>query len=329
MRQEDPLLIFYAEPETDRWLPLDRYLRRLVRRLARGRPQPGGMARYFLNLQAGLDRLAFPYRVNDYAHARRHPRHVIGVVGKAHVLRETAWDNPIVFGPAVPSHPVSDLDLIRNRPVRRILVSCHWMKAMYDTVWPGMASVWAAGIDTDRWSPTAVSSKAVDVLLYDKIRWNRDQYDTELLNPVLKRLKTAGLVVEVLRYGTYREEEYQAALDRARCMIFLCEHETQGFAYLQALSSGVPIMAWDRGGYWQDPAFFPHAVQFAPVSSVPYWDERCGVKFQDAEEFATRFEEFWECCQALHYSPRSYVTENLALEKCAEKYVHILRSVES
>ena len=71
----------------------------------------------------------------------------------------------------------------------------------------------------------------------------------------------------------------------AATMIFLCEHETQGIAYQQALSCGVPILAWDRGGFWQDPEFYPHRVKFAPVSSVPYWDDRCGIKFASIEEF--------------------------------------------
>ncbi|MEQ1895767.1 MAG: hypothetical protein ABL971_00105 [Vicinamibacterales bacterium] len=65
-------------------------------------------------------------------------------------------------------------------------------------------------------------------------------------------------------------------------MIFLCEHETQGIAYQQALSSGVPLLAWDRSGNWKDPSYYPEQVRFEPVSSVPYWDERCGMKFADA-----------------------------------------------
>ena len=68
-------------------------------------------------------------------------------------------------------------------------------------------------------------------------------------------------------------------MPNARAMIFLCEHETQGIAYQQALSCGVPILAWDRGGHWQDPACFPPWSMGNPVTSVPYWDERCGRTF--------------------------------------------------
>jgi hypothetical protein len=35
-------------------------------------------------------------------------------------------------------------------------------------------------------------------------------------------------------------------------MLFLCEHETRGLAYQEALASNVPILAWDTG-FWLDP----------------------------------------------------------------------------
>jgi glycosyltransferase involved in cell wall biosynthesis len=73
-----------------------------------------------------------------------------------------------------------------------------------------------------------------------------------------------------MRYGYYREGDFLAVLSQCRTMIFLCEHETQGIAYQQALSCNVPILAWDRGGPWQDPAYFPDKVVFEPVTSVPY-----------------------------------------------------------
>ena len=53
-----PLNLFYEEPDPDRWLPLDRYPRRLIRRIVRGPFQPGGTMRVYLNLRAGLDQAA-------------------------------------------------------------------------------------------------------------------------------------------------------------------------------------------------------------------------------------------------------------------------------
>ena len=111
-------------------------------------------------------------------------------------------------------------------------------------------------------------------------------------------------------------------------MIFLCEHETQGFAYLQALACGVPILAWDDEGYWRDPGFYPDRVQFKPVRSVPYWDARCGVRFRGIEEFDARLDKFLDKLNRGEFAPRDYILENLTLEECARRYVEHYRQVE-
>jgi glycosyltransferase involved in cell wall biosynthesis len=111
-------------------------------------------------------------------------------------------------------------------------------------------------------------------------------------------------------------------------MIFLSEHETQGLARLQAHSCDVPVLAWDKGGFWENPAYFPHKVCFSPVSSVPDWDARCGVKFKNIEEFPARLEEFLNLLAEGSFAPREYILENFTLEKCAGEYLKIVREVQ-
>jgi len=321
------LNLFYKEPEGDRWLPCDRYPRRVMRRLVHGPKQPGGMERYFLNLKDGLDRLSVPNSVNSMRCARADRKAPVCIVGKSIVLSERTWKNPILFGPAVASHPIDDMAAFAELPIRKILVSCDWLKAMYRPHLDIPVEVWPSGIDTYTWHPHPAPAKDVDVLVYDKIRWDREQMRPALLQPILSRLNASGLRVEVIRYGYYREAEFRQLLAQSSAMIFLVEHETQGFAYLQTLSCDVPIFAWDRGGPWQDPSYYPHKVTFEPVTSVPYWDDRCGMKFKDACEFAARWDDFWEHVKAGCFAPRNYVLENLTLEKCAGGYVEIAREL--
>jgi hypothetical protein len=321
------LRLFYGEPEDDRWLPFDRYPRRLARRLVRGVPRPGGQKRVFLNLCAGLDRIGVAYRVNDYAGAKRDRGAPACIVGKPHLLDEIEWKNPILFGAAVFSHPSDDPRLFERLPVKRVLVPGAWMKEMWKPVWDEPVAVWAVGIDVERWQPVEAVRKRYDVLIYDKVRWGRDVYEKSLIESIRRVLRARGRTVLEIRYGFYREEQLQEALGQCRTMIFLCEHETQGIAYQQALSCGVPILAWDRGGFWQDPAFYPHRVKFAPVSSVPYWDERCGIRFATIEQFENAWARFWDGYQSQRFDPRSYILENLTLEKCAAHYLQHVRSV--
>jgi glycosyltransferase involved in cell wall biosynthesis len=321
------LNLFYQEPDEDRWLPFDRVLRRVVRRVLRGEPEIGGHQRVSLNLRAGLERLGVPYRLNDYDYARRNPHVLVCIVGKAQVLDKMEWKNPILFGAAVFSHPLDDPRLFERRPVRKVLLPGAWMKEMWRPYWNESVAVWPVGIDTDRWQPRAAADKPFDVLLYDKVRWDHERYEAGLIEPIRARLRQAGRSFREIRYGSYREADYQAALAECRTMIFLCEHETQGIAYQQALAAGVPILAWDRGGYWQDPAYFPDKVKFQPVSSVPYWDERCGRTFTAIEAFDDAWQRFWDEFQSGRYDPRAYILETLTLEKCAQHYLHQVQSV--
>lgn len=317
----DALPLFYEEPDPDRWLPFDRYPRRVIRRLLRRSPSPGGHRRVFLNLCAGLDRLGVPYRVNDYRWLARHPGVVACVVGKPFVLDKVDSGGPILFGAAVHSHPVDDPDLLERLPVTRVLVPGEWMRRMFEPVQGAAVHAWPVGIDTDLWHPSPNTEKDFDILLYDKVRWEHDRYDRELITPIREVLQARGLRVAIIRYGFYREEEFHALLARCRAMLFLCEHETQGIAYQQTLSAGVPILAWDRGGPWQDPAYYPDRVVFGPVTSVPYWDDRCGLTFQGLRDFEEQLDRFLERLRIGDFAPRDYVLENLTLERCAAMYL--------
>jgi glycosyltransferase involved in cell wall biosynthesis len=321
------LNLFYEEPDGDRWLPFDRYPRRIVRRALRGEPEIGGHRRISLNLRSGLDRLGVRYRFNDYDHARRNPHELVCIIGKAHVLDKLEWKNPILFGAAVFSHPLDDPRLFERLPVRKILLPGAWMKEMWRPYWDEPVAIWPVGIDTDRWRPADAAQKRFDILLYDKVRWDHARYESSLIEPIRRMLRQAGRSFREIRYGAYRETEFEAALAQCRTMVFLCEHETQGIAYQQALAAGVPILAWDRGGYWQDPAYFPAKVKFQPVTSVPYWDARCGRTFAAIEEFEEGWRRFWHEFQSKRYDPRANILENLTLEKCAQHYLRQVQSV--
>jgi hypothetical protein len=278
--------------------------------------------RVFLNLRAGLDRIGIPYRINDYSFAANNPSHLACVIGKPFLLDQMDWRNPILFGAAVHSHPSDDPQLMERLPVKKVLVPGPWMKDMCAPYWKTVEH-WPVGIDTERWCASPSSQKKFDVLLYDKVRWDHDDFEVSLLAPIRAFLRQSGRTFVEIRYGSYKEEEFFGHLSQCRAMIFLCEHETQGIAYQQALSCNVPILAWDRGGAWRDPAYFPNKVIFEPVTSVPYWDDRCGMKFKEEAEFGTQWNEFWNRFCTFDFRPRDYVLETLTLEICARRYVDI------
>ena len=313
--------LFYEEPEADRWLPFDRFPRRVIRRLWRGPWQPSGHMRVFLNLMSGLDRIGAPYRVNDYRHMRSNQEELACLIGKPHVLASIPARVPLLFGPSIYNHPVDDEHLPRHHAIRQVLVPSLWVQKMFEQIWPGLVTAWPVGIDIDRWKPSAAASKDIDVLVYDKIFRERESFHPSILDPLLEELRRRRLSVVQLRYGTYFEHQLLALTRRARSMVYLSRHETQGIALQQTLASGVPVLAYDPGGEWQNREYRERGVRFGPVTSVPYWDDRCGVRFVGTDDLLERLATFWLGVRTDTFAPRQMILDRkLTLEDSARAY---------
>ena len=324
------LCLYYKQsPERDRWIPGDRHVRPLIRRLIRGKPRPGGVDKVFINLCRGLDRLGRDYKVNLPFDQLR-PDDTVGVLGRGrHALEGYARDNPIVAGIGLMTHPSEWPNLCEEYPVVRYLQHSQWANDVYEPYFgEERCTIWPVGIHTDKWRPQPEKPHSTDVLIYDKIMWNREQLVPGLRGAIQDTLRERGISYEIIEYGSYEPAEYKKALARCRAMVFLCEHESQGLAYQEALSCDVPILAWDQG-QCLDPDRFVWGDPHIPATSVPYWDERCGMTFADAGAFAKQFGAFWERVEAGAFEPRAYILENLTLEKCAHRYVDIAKRASS
>ncbi len=321
------ICLYFVRPlEKDRWIHGDRYLRPIIRRLIRGKPKIGGVERVFINLCHGLDNLRVPYEVNLPFHLLKSDDRV-GVLGVGkHCLEGYTQPNPIVAGIGLMTHPTEWLNICDNYPIAKYLQHSEWANNVYKTYFGDKCHIWPVGIDTQKWQPRNQQPKTVDFLIYDKIMWNYDKSSYDILIPIRNFLNQKGLTFTELRYGFYKPEQYQKALTSVKAMIFLCEHESQGLAYQECLSSDVPILAWDQGKCL-DPHRFNWGMPNIPATSVPYWDNRCGVKFTGIEEFPTKLEEFLDRLSQNQFAPRDYILENLTLEKCAQKYLDILNSI--
>jgi hypothetical protein len=282
-----------------------------------------------LNLCAGLDRLGLPYRKNDLRHARRHADEVCCILGKRHVLDTFPLPNPLMVGPSCHDHPIDAPDLAKRPAVRRILVPGEWMRRMCEPAWGDRVHAWPVGIDTAHWTPSPSTPKTIDFILYNKIRWDHAVRETTLLEPVRAELRRRGLRFTELKYGFYQPEEFRALLATTRAMIFICEHETQGIAYQEALACGIPLLAWDHGGEWLDPSYHPHRVRYGPVSSVPYWSDACGEKFADANGFTCALDRFMERLADGGFDPRGYIVDHLSLTTCAQAFVDHARAAST
>jgi hypothetical protein len=314
------ILLFYKEFEKDKYFKYDRYLKRIVRPiydLTHTRQKKTGFGVSFELLRRALVKQGWVVRVNDHSLARKYPEYPVGLVGFPAVL--DGWDlaNPAILGPSLFDHPMLAPRLMEDPRFRIHLVLAEWMYNMFRPIYGEACVRWYAGIDTDEWADTSTCPKDIDFLVYDKIRWNHETLAIELLHPIVDILARRGLRTCVIRYKYHDHKTFKRLLKRSRAMVFLCEHETQGLAYQEALACNVPILAWDNG-YWLDPRWEQVSNAMIPASSVPFFSPDCGDRFADLGRFEEALDRFLD--RILSYRPRKYVLENLSWQQSAMIY---------
>jgi hypothetical protein len=314
------ILLFYKEFEKDKFIRYDRYFKRVVRpiyNLTHSRQKKTGFGVSFELLKRALEKQGWLVRVNDYALAREHPEYPVGLIGFPAIL--DGWDlpNPAILGPSLFDHPLLAPRLMEDPRFCTYLVLAQWMYEMFRPIYGDACVRWYAGIDTEVWDDTSSHPKDIDFLVYDKIRWDRESLAAELLQPILHVLDRRGLRTHVIRYKYHDHKTYRRLLERSRAMIFLCEHETQGLAYQEALASNVSVLAWDNG-YWLDPLWKQISNVMIPASSVPFFSSACGDRFTDINQFERALSRFLN--HMASYRPREYVLENLSWQRSGTIY---------
>lgn len=314
------VLLFYKEAERDTLFKNDRYLKRAVRPLYnllhRRRKKTGFRVSLDL-LKLALQRQGFLVRVNDYATARKYPDYPVGLVGYPVLLEGWKLPNPALLGSALYDHPMLAPGLLEDSRFRKYLLPSQWTYDMFHPYYGDACAQWFAGIDTTQWPDTSANPKDIDFLIYDKIMWDRGRQESALLQPICQELERRGFRTEVIRYKHHDHPTYRRLLARSRAMIFLCEHESQGLAYQEALASNVPVLAWDNG-IWLDPLARRFGTTAIAASSVPYFSADCGERFGDWAGFEAALQCFLDRLPLLR--PRDYVCENLSMTRSAEIY---------
>ena len=317
------VILFFADRDPDTFVRGDRHLRRRIRKfVANFRPHQQRVSGFEVSFQLlcrALREAGRTVHVDDYRLARRNPDYPVGLCGYKYILDGWNLPNPAVLGPGLYDHPKQAPQLLQDLRFRSFLTLCDWMRDMFAGLYSrDKLDLWFGGIDLAEWPDSRFETKTIDVLVYDKIRWNRDSLEPTLLEPIVALLEKRGLSYEVIRYGRYTHDDYRNALRKGRSMVFLCEHETQGMAYQEALASNVPVIAWDQGT-WLDPNRPLWEAEPVPASSVPYFSITCGERFRDMSDFAETFNRFWN--RLNRYEPRKYVASELSFEASAAMYL--------
>lgn len=288
----------------------------------RGKHNKSGFYVAFIGLRDALVAAGHRVRINDFAAARRAPDHPIGIAGYPSVLDQVRLPNPAIFGPGDPGFPDAAGSLAAQPHIRRIIQPSDWFVDYYRTTCGDKMLRCPIGLDLSQIEDARGVPKRVDVLIYDKIRWHRDTRVEAVRERLIRHLEARGLSHATLVYEHHTKDTYFALARESRTMAFLCEHETQGLACEEAMAMGLPIFAWDEGEL-VDPLQIPFAPDGLRVSSVPYWDDRCGIRFTLAD-IEDAFDRFWAARDG--FDPRSFVGDVLTPAETAAIYMGAYRA---
>ena len=282
----------------------------ILSRISASSASTGGSLKVFRNLTRGLERIGLPYVVNRSLDSCER----IWVHDDVRAVPYLPPDARVVLGPNIYTFDLPTPQL----PERMIFVyPSEWPRRHMQMLGYGAepSAIWPVGVDVDEFPPRPIASQS-KVLLYYKNR------PPEALREVEALLHELGIEYRLLRYGSYREDELRAALAGSRYAVWLAGSESQGLAMLETLASGVPVVVYDCTSLamnWMVELRVDAEVARLPVTSAPYFDDRCGMKATSMEDLRAallRMNDAWTT-----YRPRDFVVEQLSLEKQARALV--------
>lgn len=319
-------LYYLPTPEKDRWIPGDRFIRPWIRRILRGKPRPGGVDKVFINLVEGLNRIQYPYTINQPLKNRKYGDRILLLGRGLQSLNGFENSPPFISGIGIFTHPCEVPNFTQTYPVLAYLSHSEWVNNLCKPYLGNLCHIWPAGVDTLKYKPIENKKILNDFILYDKLNFNRETEVNRILEPIQKTLKEKGFTWKTIRYGHYKSEDYQKLLSESRYLLFLSPHESQGLACQEAMASGLPVLAFDEG-IVRDPYYIQCGSADLQVSSVPWFNNTCGLKFSSIDDFADCLMEFKALSDSGQFHPEKYIQEEFSLEASAQKLLTLVEEI--
>jgi hypothetical protein len=206
---------------------------------------------------------------------------------------------------------------VRDERIDLIILPSLWSKEAYTLDCPSIEKrieIWPVGVEI----PKSVEKKAeaLHLILFVKTA------PSDLIEFVIKNLDQRNISYSILKYGTFKREEYIEKLKISSGMIYIQEVESQGVALQESWSYDVPTLVWNKGSYT-----FPNThIEVHGQVSAPYLTERCGTFFESQKDFNIKLDFFINNLEK--YDAQNYCTEYLSDYASLSIYKNILQKLK-
>jgi hypothetical protein len=162
------------------------------------------------------------------------------------------------------------------------------------------------GVNVDQLEDVRGRPKTTDCLLYFKRRDPRD------LEAARSALKAAGLSFTEFSYGSYKQGDFLDALKKVKFALWIGTHESQGFAFQEAMAMNVPILCWDATSMFDE---YGSYIEYKGsknlyATTATVWSSRCGERILRAYELPQALEAIQK--NLGWYSPRQEITQRVS-----------------
>ncbi len=268
-----------------------------------------GPGKVVQNLKLGLDKNNISYGNEEIL--KKNTDANIGILQSINSWDK--WSSDAVLGPNLFVLPSENKMLCKR--YSKFVVPSKWVLDLYrqfSELDHANIYIWPVGIDTDKWHLFDRQFEHLRCLLYYK---NRSQQDLSVVKKILNKY---NIEYKELHYGYYHENDLINHCKWANFGILLTDTESQGIAYMEMLSTNLPLFVfnkptWNYGGNYK----------LVEATSVPYFNQQCGI-ISDSVDLI-KFEEFINNIKKNTYSSREFIVKNYSLKESAHNYINLFK----
>ena len=138
-----------------------------------------------------------------------------------------------------------------------------------------------------------------DCLLYFKKRSKSE------LEDIINFLQSKNLSFKIFEYGKYKNKDLLENAKKSKFGLILAGTESQGFAIQEIMAENLPLIVFDKNTN-------KYGEYNLTGTTVPYWNDSCGIKVKDLSELENKYTYFID--NLSRFNPINLVKNELTYE---------------